>query len=58
MQHTCELSACVVFALQFGDLKALADNRTQGASLYGATDVEKKTVVWGKLTHYGEAEDC
>ena len=47
---------CVLFALQFGDLKALADNRTQGASLYGATELEKKTVVWGKLTHYGEAE--
>jgi hypothetical protein len=33
------------------------DKRTQGASLYGATDFEKKTVIAGKLAHYGES-DC
>lgn len=29
------------------------ENRTQGASLYGATDFEKATVIGGKLAHYG-----
>lgn len=40
--------------LQIGDIKALLDNRTQGASLYGATDTERATVIGGKLAHYGE----
>jgi len=40
--------------LQIGDIKALLDNRTQGASLYGATDAERATVIGGKLAHYGE----
>lgn len=40
--------------MQIGDIKGLLDNRTQGASLYGATDFEKKTVIAGKLAHYGE----
>lgn len=40
--------------LQIGDIKALLDKRTQGASLYGATQAEKMTVIGGKLAHYGE----
>lgn len=39
--------------LQAGDISALLGNRTPGASLYGATEVERKTVVAGKLAHYG-----
>jgi len=40
------------FVFQIGDIKGLLDNRTQGASLYGATNAEKATVIGGKLTHY------
>lgn len=39
-------------SIQVGDIKALVDNRTVGASLYGATDDERNTVVAGKLLHY------
>jgi fatty acid desaturase (delta-4 desaturase) len=42
--------------VQVGDIKGLLDNRTQGASLYGATQAEKATVIGGKLAHYGEYE--
>lgn len=45
--------SCFSCNTQFGDLKALVDNRTQGASLYGATDFERATVIGGKLAHYG-----
>eukprot|EP00879_Flechtneria_rotunda_P004166 GHRR01004414.1.p1 GENE.GHRR01004414.1~~GHRR01004414.1.p1 ORF type:complete len:283 (+),score=76.58 GHRR01004414.1:1105-1953(+) len=38
---------------QFGDLKALLTNRTEGATLYGATDAERATVLAGKAAHYG-----
>lgn len=41
----------VVF--QIGDWKALLTNRTVGATLYGASDFEKFTVVAGKFLHYG-----
>jgi len=37
---------------QVGDWKALFDNRTQGATLHGATDFERATLVAGKLAHY------
>lgn len=47
-------SLCWGCVLQIGDIKGLLDNRTQGASLYGASDFEKKTVIAGKLAHYGE----
>jgi fatty acid desaturase (delta-4 desaturase) len=36
------------------DIKSLLDNRTVGASLYGATNAERASVIAGKLTHYGE----
>ncbi|GBF97145.1 hypothetical protein Rsub_10332 [Raphidocelis subcapitata] len=36
----------------FGDLQALFDNRTQGATLYGATAWERATVVLGKVAHF------
>lgn len=35
-----------------GDWKALFDNRTQGATLHGATNFERGTLVVGKLAHY------
>lgn len=38
---------------QVGDLKGLFDNRTQGATLYGASAWERATVVLGKLAHFG-----
>lgn len=38
---------------QVGDIKGLLENRTGGASLYGATPFEKATVVLGKLAHFG-----
>lgn len=38
---------------QAGDIKALFDNRTHGASLYGAGAWERTTVVLGKLAHFG-----
>jgi hypothetical protein len=34
---------------QIGDWKALMDNRTVGATLYGASDFEKKTLIFGKV---------
>eukprot|EP00199_Chlamydomonas_sp_CCMP681_P000966 CAMPEP_0119102420 /NCGR_PEP_ID=MMETSP1180-20130426/1176_1 /TAXON_ID=3052 ORGANISM="Chlamydomonas cf sp, Strain CCMP681" /NCGR_SAMPLE_ID=MMETSP1180 /ASSEMBLY_ACC=CAM_ASM_000741 /LENGTH=516 /DNA_ID=CAMNT_0007086713 /DNA_START=15 /DNA_END=1565 /DNA_ORIENTATION=+ len=37
---------------QFGDLKGLVENKTVGATLYGASPLEKATVVLGKLAHY------
>jgi fatty acid desaturase (delta-4 desaturase) len=40
----------VVF--QIGDIKGLFDKRTVGASLYGASNFEKATVIAGKITHY------
>ncbi|KAG2496097.1 hypothetical protein HYH03_005700 [Edaphochlamys debaryana] len=38
---------------QVGDWTSLQTNRTAGSSLYGASDFERKTVVYGKLIHYG-----
>jgi fatty acid desaturase (delta-4 desaturase) len=38
---------------QFGDLQGLLTNRTAGATLYGATQAEKATVLAGKAAHYG-----
>jgi hypothetical protein len=43
----------MLLSLQVADIKALGDERTPGASLYGATDFEKKTVIAGKVAHYG-----
>jgi len=40
-------------AFQAGDIQGLFDNRTVGATLYGATPFEKATVILGKLAHYG-----
>jgi hypothetical protein len=37
---------------QVGDWQALRDGRTQGASTYGASDFEKRTLVAGKAAHY------
>ncbi|KAL6756900.1 fatty acyl delta4 desaturase [Haematococcus lacustris] len=37
---------------QLGDIKGLVENRTVGATLYGASQLEKSTVVLGKLAHY------
>ncbi|GIL65912.1 hypothetical protein Vafri_19551 [Volvox africanus] len=37
---------------QVGDWKALFDNRTVGATMYGASEFERKTVIAGKLAHY------
>jgi acyl-lipid (7-3)-desaturase (Delta-4 desaturase) len=37
---------------QFTDIKSLYANRTPGATLYGATDFEKQTVLLGKLAHF------
>jgi acyl-lipid (7-3)-desaturase (Delta-4 desaturase) len=37
---------------QFTDIASLLDNRTPGATIYGATDTEKRSVVLGKLAHY------
>ncbi|GLC37938.1 hypothetical protein PLESTF_000608400 [Pleodorina starrii] len=37
---------------QVGDWKALMDNRTVGATMYGVSDFERGTVVVGKLAHY------
>jgi hypothetical protein len=37
---------------QFGDIKALLTNRTEGATLYGATAGERGTVIAGKAAHY------
>jgi fatty acid desaturase (delta-4 desaturase) len=42
----------VLSHVQVGDIKALIVNRTEGATLYGATDMERATVVLGKLAHY------
>jgi len=42
-----------VLVLQFGDLQGLLTNRTAGATLYGATQAEKATVLAGKAAHYG-----
>ncbi|KAF8070962.1 acyl-lipid (7-3)-desaturase [Scenedesmus sp. PABB004] len=38
---------------QVGDVKGLLSNRTGGATLYGATEGERRTVLAGKLAHYG-----
>jgi acyl-lipid (7-3)-desaturase (Delta-4 desaturase) len=37
---------------QFTDLLSLAVGRTAGASLYGATNVEKATTLLGKIAHF------
>lgn len=37
---------------QFSDIAALVGGRTPGASLYGASRLEKRTVIAGKLAHY------
>jgi len=37
---------------QIGDIQALFENKTQGATLYGATPWERATVILGKLAHY------
>jgi hypothetical protein len=38
---------------QFTDIISLFENRTAGATLHGATNVEKATVFAGKLAHHG-----
>jgi hypothetical protein len=38
---------------QFTDILSLFKNRTEGASLHGATAVEKATVLLGKAAHWG-----
>eukprot|EP00892_Ulva_mutabilis_P003155 jgi/Ulvmu1/12840/UM098_0025.1 len=38
---------------QISDMVSLASNRTPGASLYGATDFERKSVIAGKIAHWG-----
>jgi hypothetical protein len=38
--------------LQYGDINGLLSNRTAGATLYGADQQEKNTVLLGKLAHY------
>mmetsp|Transcript_33218 Transcript_33218/g.78780 ORF Transcript_33218/g.78780 Transcript_33218/m.78780 type:complete len:534 (-) Transcript_33218:142-1743(-) len=38
---------------QLGDITSLFSNRTKGATLYGATNVERLTVVLGKALHWG-----
>eukprot|EP00878_Enallax_costatus_P021083 GHUV01022305.1.p1 GENE.GHUV01022305.1~~GHUV01022305.1.p1 ORF type:complete len:517 (+),score=135.46 GHUV01022305.1:3007-4557(+) len=40
-------------SFQAGDVSALLANRTPGATLYGATEAERKTVIVGKFAHYG-----
>mmetsp|Transcript_11219 Transcript_11219/g.24171 ORF Transcript_11219/g.24171 Transcript_11219/m.24171 type:complete len:511 (+) Transcript_11219:159-1691(+) len=42
----------LTLVFQVGDIKGLLDNRTVGATLYGASDFEKATVVAGKVAHY------
>lgn len=37
---------------QISDMASLASNRTPGASLYGATDFERKSVIAGKVAHW------
>lgn len=37
---------------QVSDMASLASNRTPGASLFGATDFEKKSVIAGKIAHW------
>lgn len=39
-------------AFQYGDINALLTNRTAGATLYGADQQEKNTVLLGKVAHY------
>lgn len=34
------------------DILGLIDRRTPGASLYGATPLEKRSVIFGKLAHF------
>ena len=34
------------------DIVSLLDKRTPGASLYGATPLEKRSVILGKLAHF------
>jgi hypothetical protein len=34
------------------DILGLVDQRTPGASLYGATPLEKRSVILGKLAHF------
>ncbi|KIZ05639.1 hypothetical protein MNEG_2324 [Monoraphidium neglectum] len=42
----------LTLVFQIGDIQALFENKTQGATLYGATNFERATVVMGKLIHY------
>ncbi|KAI8471451.1 MAG: fatty acyl delta4 desaturase [Monoraphidium minutum] len=42
----------LTLVFQIGDIQALFDNRTVGATLYGATAWERATVVLGKAAHY------
>jgi fatty acid desaturase (delta-4 desaturase) len=46
-------AVCFLLYLQAGDIQGLLTNRTVGASLYGATDAERQTVIIGKFIHYG-----
>jgi fatty acid desaturase (delta-4 desaturase) len=43
----------MLLILQYGDINGLLTNRTGGATLYGADEQEKKTVLLGKVAHYG-----
>jgi hypothetical protein len=57
LSGAAESVAGLLLSVQAADIKGLVDERTPGASLYGATDFEKKTVIAGKLAHYGRCWD-
>jgi len=42
-------------AFQFGDLKGLLTNRTEGATLYGATDSERTGGAWRAAAAFEQA---
>jgi fatty acid desaturase (delta-4 desaturase) len=48
----CLKSYSICCCLQYGDINGLLTNRTAGATLYGADEQEKNTVLLGKLAHY------
>ncbi len=58
--YVCVMCLCVQWltfpflnaVFQVGDIKALLDNRTVGATLYGAQNIEKATVILGKFAHW------
>ncbi len=39
--------------MQVTDLQVLAQNRTQGATMFGATNTERATVLLGKAAYFG-----